>query len=120
MKFVFNKEKNDEIRRMLMMQPTVKEAEELLKKDETDPYARYVMGTALSLEKKKQMKPSMPTAQELHMHHFTFQITLDVAEGTTSKANGNRDWRILFSVHSLSPRIGHIGTIGLLRKTFMA
>ena len=37
MKFVFNKEKNDEIRRMLMMQPTVKEAEELLKKDETDP-----------------------------------------------------------------------------------
>ena len=33
MKFVFNKEKNDEIRRMLMMQPTVKESEELLKKE---------------------------------------------------------------------------------------
>ena len=52
MKFVFNKEKNDEIRRMLMMQPTIKEAEDLLKEDDTNPYAWYVMGKALSLEKR--------------------------------------------------------------------
>ena len=52
MKFVYNKEKNDEMRRMLMMQPTIKEAEELLSKDDTDPYGWYVMGKALSLEKR--------------------------------------------------------------------
>ena len=52
MKFVFNKEKNDEMRRMLMMQPTIKEAEDLLKEDDTNPYAWYVMGKALSLEKR--------------------------------------------------------------------
>ncbi len=50
MKFVFNEKKNEEQRKLLMMRPTVKEAQELLDKDETDPYAWYVMGTALDLE----------------------------------------------------------------------
>ena len=49
MKFVYNAEKEAKSREILMMQPTVKEAEELLEKDETDPYTWYVM-TALSLE----------------------------------------------------------------------
>ena len=52
MKFVFNQERNDEMRRMLMMQPSMKEAEALLAKDDTDGYAWYVMGKALSLEKR--------------------------------------------------------------------
>lgn len=52
MKFVFNKERNDEQRRMLMMQPTMEEAEELVRKDESDPYAWYVMGKALSIQKR--------------------------------------------------------------------
>ena len=52
MKFVYNEEKNEEMRRMLMMQPTIKEAEDLLKEDDTNPYAWYVMGKALSLEKR--------------------------------------------------------------------
>lgn len=52
MKFVYNEEKNKEMRRMLMMQPTVAEGQALLDKDDTDPYAWYVMGKALSLEKK--------------------------------------------------------------------
>ena len=49
MKFVYNAEKEAKSRDILMMQPTIAEAEELLKKDETDPYAWYVMGTALSI-----------------------------------------------------------------------
>ena len=50
MKFVYNEKKNEEQRNLLMMRPTVQEAQALLDKDETDPYAWYVMGTALSLE----------------------------------------------------------------------
>ena len=51
MKFVYNEEKNKEVRRILMMQPTVEEAESLLKKDDTDAYNWYVYGTALGLRK---------------------------------------------------------------------
>jgi len=51
LKFVFDPEKAEESRRMLMMQPTVEEAEELLKKDDTDGYAWYVYGKALSIRK---------------------------------------------------------------------
>ena len=54
MKFVYNEEKNEEMRRILMMQPTVEEAEALLKKDDTDGYAWYVYGTALSLVGKNE------------------------------------------------------------------
>ena len=39
MKFVFNEEKNEERRRMLMMQPTIEEGKALLAKDDTDAYA---------------------------------------------------------------------------------
>lgn len=53
-KFVFNKEKNDEQRRMLMMTPTIEEAEALVKKDDTDPYAWYVMGKALGCANKSE------------------------------------------------------------------
>lgn len=49
MKFVYNAEKEAKSRDILMMQPTIAEAEEMLKKDETDPYAWYVIGTALSI-----------------------------------------------------------------------
>ena len=51
MKFVYNEEKNEEMRRMLLMQPTVEEGKALLEKDETDAYAWYVYGKALSLQK---------------------------------------------------------------------
>ena len=51
MKFVYNEERNKEMRRILMMQPTISEAQELLKKDDTDAYNWYVMGTALGLKK---------------------------------------------------------------------
>ena len=50
MKFVYNEEKNRKMRDILMMSPTVKEAQALLDKDETDGYAWYVMGTALAGE----------------------------------------------------------------------
>jgi Tetratricopeptide repeat. len=52
MKFVFNEEKNEEQRKLLMMVPSIDEAQALLDKDETDPYGWYVMGTALSLKEK--------------------------------------------------------------------
>ena len=52
MKFVFNQERNDDMRRMLMMQPSMEEAEALIAKDDTDGYAWYVMGKALILEKR--------------------------------------------------------------------
>lgn len=51
MKFVFNPQKAEEQRRMLMMQPTIAEGEELLQKDDTDGYAWYVYGKALGLNK---------------------------------------------------------------------
>ena len=52
MKFVFNEKRNEEMRRMLMMQPTMEEGQALVDKDETDPYAWYVMGKALSTQKR--------------------------------------------------------------------
>ena len=48
MKFVYNEEKNLEMRNILMMQPTLEEADAELKKDETDPLAWYKKGVALS------------------------------------------------------------------------
>lgn len=54
MKFVYNEKKNEEQRNLLMMRPTVQEAQALLDKDETDPYAWYVMGTALDLAGKTE------------------------------------------------------------------
>ena len=66
MKFVYNEEKNEEMRRILMMHPTVEEAEALLKKDDTDGYAWYVYGTALSLVGKNE------EAIEAHSHGIAF------------------------------------------------
>ena len=48
MKFVYNEERNRQMRNILMMTPSVKDAEALLMKDDTDGYAWYVMGTALA------------------------------------------------------------------------
>ena len=48
MKFVYNEEKNLEMRNILMMQPTLEEAEAELAKDETDPLAWYKKGVALA------------------------------------------------------------------------
>ncbi|MBP3701176.1 MAG: hypothetical protein J6I64_04755 [Lachnospiraceae bacterium] len=50
MKFVYNEEKNEEMRHILMMQPTVEEAKAMLDKDDTDAKAWYVYGTALGLK----------------------------------------------------------------------
>ena len=47
MKFVFNQEKNDHARKLLMMQPKVEEAKAALEKDDTDARAWYEYGTAL-------------------------------------------------------------------------
>ncbi len=52
MKFVYNQKKTDEISNFLMMKPSMEEAEVLLKKDETDPYAWFTMGMALGLAHK--------------------------------------------------------------------
>lgn len=52
MRFVFNQEKNDEMREILMMRPTTEEARTALDRDDTDPSAWYAYGTALSLEKR--------------------------------------------------------------------
>lgn len=49
MKFVFNQKKTDEISEILMMKPSVEEAEEILRKDETDPRGWFRMGMALGL-----------------------------------------------------------------------
>ena len=49
MKFVYNEKRDQEMRHILMMVPKVNEAEALLQKDDTDPYAWYVMGKALSV-----------------------------------------------------------------------
>ena len=51
MKFVFNPQKNEQARTILMMRPTVAEARAALEKDDTDAAALYALGTALSLEK---------------------------------------------------------------------
>lgn len=52
MKFVYNEKRDQEMRHILMMVPKVNEAEALLQKDDTDPYAWYVMGTALAEEER--------------------------------------------------------------------
>ena len=66
MKFFYNEEKRKEMRRILMMQPTVEEAEALLAKDDTDAYAWYVYGTALSLIGKNE------EGIEAHSHGIAF------------------------------------------------
>ena len=49
MNFVFNEEKNERMRQMLMMRPTVAEAEARLQTNDTDPEALYALGQALAL-----------------------------------------------------------------------
>lgn len=51
MKFVYNEERNEKMRHILMMQPTVEEAQAKIDKDETDAEAWYEYATALGLEK---------------------------------------------------------------------
>lgn len=48
MKFVYNEEKNQEMRDILMMRPSLEEAEAILEKDETDPMGWYKKGKAYS------------------------------------------------------------------------
>ncbi|HJB20326.1 MAG TPA: hypothetical protein H9773_01320 [Candidatus Fournierella merdavium] len=47
MKFVYNEAKNEEMRHILMMQPTIEEAKAKVDKDDTDARALYEYGTAL-------------------------------------------------------------------------
>ena len=54
MKFVYNQKKTDEISDILMMKPTLAEAQALLEKDETDGYALFKLGMALGLEKRAE------------------------------------------------------------------
>ncbi len=49
LKFVFNAERNERMRNILMMRPTVAEGEAMLAKDDTDAFAWYTYGTALGL-----------------------------------------------------------------------
>ena len=66
MKFVFNPQKNEQARTILMMRPTVAEARAALEKDDTDAAAPYALGTALSLEKDYE------GAIEAHSRGFAF------------------------------------------------
>lgn len=66
MKFVYNAQRNEEMRRMLMMRPAVQEGKAAIEKDETDAYAWYVYGTALGLEGK------MDEAVEAYSHGIAF------------------------------------------------
>ena len=50
MKFVFNPERNEQMRNMLMMRPSIAEGEAMLAKDDTDAFAWYTYGTALGLQ----------------------------------------------------------------------
>lgn len=50
MKFVFNAERNEQMRNMLMMRPSIAEGEAMLAKDDTDAFAWYTYGTALGLQ----------------------------------------------------------------------
>ena len=52
MKYVFNEEKNEKMRHILMMQPTEAEGKALVEKDESDAEAWYVYATALGLNQK--------------------------------------------------------------------
>lgn len=54
MKFVYNQKKTDEISNFLMMKPSVKDAQALLDKDESDPYAWFTMGMALGVEHRNE------------------------------------------------------------------
>ena len=66
MKFVYNAQRNEGMRRMLMMRPTVQEGKTAIEKDETDAYAWYVYGTALGLEGK------IDEAVEAYSHGIAF------------------------------------------------
>ena len=66
MKFVYNEEKNEAMRHILMMQPTVEEAKAKLDKDDTDAAAWYEYGTALSLVGKYE------EALEAHSHGIAY------------------------------------------------
>ncbi len=62
MKYVFNEERNEKMRHILMMQPTEEEALRLVEKDETDAEAWYAYATALGLNNK------IPESIEAYSH----------------------------------------------------
>ena len=120
MKFVYNAEKEAKSREILMMQPTVKEAEELLKKDETDPYAWYVMGTALSLENR------IDEAIDAHctgLSYAPFYILnyFGPSKKTQRKRRMEAGTGRLYSLHSAgTTELDIIDTTGLLQRISMA
>ncbi len=50
MNYVYNEQRNEEMRHILMMQPTVEESRKKIEEDESDPRAWYEYATALGLE----------------------------------------------------------------------
>ena len=120
MKFVYNAEKEAKSRDILMMQPTIAEAEELLKKDETDPYAWYVMGTALSLENR------IDEAIDAHctgLSYAPFYILnyFGPSKKTQRKRRMEAGTGRLYSLHSAgTTELDIIDTTGLLQRISMA
>ena len=119
MKFVYNAEKEAKSREILMMQPTVKEAEELLEKDETDPYTWYVM-TALSLENR------IDEAIDAHctgLSYAPFYILnyFGPSKKTQRKRRMEAGTGRLYSLHSAgTTELDIIDTTGLLQRISMA
>ena len=119
MKFVYNAEKEAKSREILMMQPTVKEAEELLEKDETDPYTWYVM-TALSLENR------IDEAIDAHctgLSYAPFYILnyFGPSKKTQRKRRIEAGTGRLYSLHSAgTTELDIIDTTGLLQRISMA
>jgi hypothetical protein len=96
MKFVYNEEKNQEMRNILMMQPTVEEAQAALDKDETDPYAWYLMGTALGLGGKME---EAIDAYSIGISYAPFYAPNYFGRGR--KHNGVGEWRQAIADFSL-------------------
>ena len=111
MKFVFNQEKNDRSRRMLMMQPTVAEAKAALEKDDTDAYAWYVYGKALALEKKYD-EAIEAHSQASPLTRSTPPTTLAAAGNTAPPAAFGARWRTTPWPSNWTPPTGSTGTTG--------
>ena len=90
MKFVYNEEKNLAMRNILMMQPSLEEAEAELKKDETDPLAWYKMGVALANSGKVE---EAIEAHSIGIAYAPFYAPNYFGRGRRHNASKNGEWR---------------------------
>ena len=78
-----------------------------MEKDETDSYAWYVMGTALSLENRIDEAIDAHCTGLSYAPFYILNYFGPSKKTQRKRRNGSRDWQTLFSALSWNHRTGH-------------